>query len=116
MAAARVGVAAMAITDHDTVSALAIARPEAARWGVELIGGVELTCQQDGHEIHILGHFIRDDDLGLLEVTTSLAAARTWRIEAMATRLQALGLSMDMGAVRAPSPEPASAGAISPIT
>ena len=100
MSAARVGVAAVAITDHDTVSALAIARPEAVRWGVELIGGIELTCQQDGHEIHVLGHFIRDDDPGLLDTTTSLTAARTQRIEAMATKLRALGLSMDLGAVR----------------
>ena len=37
-----------------------------------LLRGVELTCQQDGHEIHVLGHFIRDDDPGLLEATTSL--------------------------------------------
>ena len=29
------GLAALAITDHDTVSALAIARPEAARWADE---------------------------------------------------------------------------------
>ncbi len=62
VAAARVGLAALAITDHDTVSALAVARPEAARWGIELVTGVELTCQHDGREIHILGYFIRDDD------------------------------------------------------
>src|SRR5208283_1962400 len=33
IAAAGAGLAALAITDHDTVSALAIARPEAARLG-----------------------------------------------------------------------------------
>ncbi len=40
----RVGLAALAITDHDTVSALPIARPEADRLGIELVTGVELTC------------------------------------------------------------------------
>ena len=64
MAAARVGLGALAITDHDTVSALPIARPEAAWWGIELIAGVELTCEFEGRELHILGHFIRDDDRG----------------------------------------------------
>ena len=43
-AAAAAGLAALAITDHDTVSALAIARPEAARLGLELVAGAELTC------------------------------------------------------------------------
>ena len=33
VAAARVGLAALAITDHDTVSALAVARPEARAVG-----------------------------------------------------------------------------------
>ena len=48
VAAARVGLGALAITDHDTVSALAVARPEAAWWGIELITGVELTSEYEG--------------------------------------------------------------------
>ena len=100
VAAARVGLAALAITDHDTVSALAVARPEAARWGIELIPGVELTCGHDGRELHILGHFIRDEDPALLEAMASLRAGRDQRIEAMAARLQTLGLSIDLDAVR----------------
>ena len=91
VAAARVGLAALAITDHDTVSALAVARPEAARWGIELIAGVELTCEHDGRELHILGHFIRDDDPALLEAMASLRAGRTERLEAMAARLRDAG-------------------------
>jgi predicted metal-dependent phosphoesterase TrpH len=100
VAAARVGLAALAITDHDTVSAIAIARPEATRWGVELIAGVELTCEQAGREIHILGHFIRDEDPDLLKAMTSLRAGRTDRIETMATKLRLLGFSIDLDAVR----------------
>jgi 3',5'-nucleoside bisphosphate phosphatase len=100
VAAARVGLAALAITDHDTVSALAVARPEAVRWGIELVAGVELTCGQDGRELHILGHFIRDDDPALLEAMALLRASRAQRIEAMAARLQTLGLAIDLDAVR----------------
>ena len=47
IAAAGAGLAALAITDHDTVSALAIARPEAARLGLELVAGAELTCRAE---------------------------------------------------------------------
>ncbi len=66
IAAARVGIDALAITDHDTVSAIEIARAEAQRWGIELINGVELTCSQDGRELHILGYFFRTDAPALL--------------------------------------------------
>src|SRR6185312_17298666 len=65
-AAGCVGLSALAITDHDTLSAIAVARPEAARLGVELVAGIELTARNEqGREIHILGHFVRDDDPAL---------------------------------------------------
>jgi 3',5'-nucleoside bisphosphate phosphatase len=100
VSAARVGLAALAITDHDTVSALAVARPEAVRWGIELVAGVELSCEQDGRELHILGYFIHDDDPALLEAMVSLRSDRAQRIEAMVARLRTLGLSIDLDAVR----------------
>lgn len=99
-AAAGVGLAALAITDHDTVSALAVARPEASRLGVELIGGVEWTAELDGREVHILGHFVRDDDPGVVAASARLRAARADRLAAMADRLEALGLSVDLEALR----------------
>jgi predicted metal-dependent phosphoesterase TrpH len=98
--AASVGLGAVAITDHDTLSALALARPEAERLGVELIGGIELTAERDGKEIHLLGHFVRDDDPALLSAVADLRARRAARIEAMVDRLKALGLSIDLPAIR----------------
>jgi 3',5'-nucleoside bisphosphate phosphatase len=100
VAAARVGLGALAITDHDTVSALPIARPEAAWWGVELIAGVELTCEFEGRELHILGHFIRDDDPALCEAMTLLRAGRAQRLRTMTERLRALGLSISEEALK----------------
>jgi predicted metal-dependent phosphoesterase TrpH len=100
IAARCVRLSALAITDHDTLSALAVARPEAARLGVELIAGVELTAVDDrGREIHILGHFIRDDDPALRAATDALRAARASRLRAMVDRLAALGLSIDLPAL-----------------
>lgn len=99
-AAAGVGLSALAITDHDTVSALAVARPEAVRLGVELISGVELTCEYEGREIHLLGYFLRDDDPDLLAATARLRADRADRFAAMVERLNGLGLSVDPKAVR----------------
>ena len=77
IAAAGAGLAALAITDHDTVSALAIARPEAARLGLELVAGAELTCELNGREVHLLGHFLGDDDPSLLAALGWLRGSRT---------------------------------------
>src|SRR5215211_1760288 len=99
IAAANLGLSALAITDHDTLSALAVARPEAARLGVELVAGVELTAELEGREVHILGHFLRDDDPALLAATADLRRRRASRLEAMAARLEALGLSVDLAAL-----------------
>ena len=98
--AASVGLSALAITDHDTVSAIAPARIEAARVGVELIAGIELTAEMNGREIHILGYFIRPDDPALTAATDSLRVARASRIIALADRLRDLGLTVDLGFLR----------------
>jgi predicted metal-dependent phosphoesterase TrpH len=99
-AANNVGLSGLAITDHDTLSAIAVARPEAARLGVELIPGVELTTFREGRELHVLGHFIRDDDPGLVAACTGLREARARRIAEMTARLQDLGLRVDLEALR----------------
>ena len=98
--AAAVGLAALAITDHDTVSAITPARLEAARVGIELIPGVELTAERDGREVHILGHFVSEDDPDLVAATQALRAAREARIVAMVDRLDALGASVDLDFLR----------------
>jgi 3',5'-nucleoside bisphosphate phosphatase len=100
VAAARVGLGALAITDHDTVSAVAVARPEAAWWGIELVPGVELTCEYDGRELHILGHFIREDDADLLEAMAVLRSGRSERLRKMIVQLEALGFSIQEEALR----------------
>ena len=99
VAAANVGLKALAITDHDTLSAIAVARPEAERLGVELIAGVELTAEYEGREVHILGHFLRDDDPSLVAATAGLRLARAERIRALVDRLEGLGLSVDLEAL-----------------
>jgi predicted metal-dependent phosphoesterase TrpH len=100
VAAARVGLGALAITDHDTVSALEIARPEAAWWGIELIPGVELTSEYEGRELHILGYFIRDHDAALVEAMAFLRCGRSQRLRNMVALLRALGFSIDEQALR----------------
>lgn len=98
-AAASVGLTAVAITDHDTLSAVAVARPESVRLGLELVPGIELTAEFEGREVHILGHFVRDDDPALVAATTALRLGRVDRLKAMVARLAELGLSVDLKAL-----------------
>jgi len=104
IAASRVGLSALAITDHDTISAIRVAQPEAARLGVELVAGVELTTEFEGRELHILGHFIREDDPALVTSLDTMRTGRAERLSAMAERLGELGLSVDLAALRAAFP------------
>ena len=99
-AAAGLGLSALAITDHDTLTALPVARPIAEGREIELVGGIELTAVRDGREVHILGHFVRDDDPTLVEATARLRSARDGRIRAMVDRLAELSLEVDLEALR----------------
>jgi 3',5'-nucleoside bisphosphate phosphatase len=100
VAAVRAGLGALAITDHDTVTALTAARIEATWWGIELVPGIELSCNFAGRDLHILGYFIRDSDRKLLEAISSVCKGRTERLARIVARLVALGLAIDEDMIR----------------
>src|SRR4051794_14652650 len=64
--ARRSGLAALAVTDHDTTAGVAPARA-AAGSALEVVPGVELTASHGGKIIHVLGYFFRPDDGALGE-------------------------------------------------
>ena len=51
------GLAAISITDHDSVSGIDKAKPLASAKGIELIPGVEMSSTYKGYDIHVLGYF-----------------------------------------------------------
>lgn len=85
------GARAIAITDHDTVSALAQARAAADRVGVEFVAGIELSAEYSPGTMHILGYFIDDQSAALNEQLAVLKSAREKRNPEIARRLQSLG-------------------------
>src|SRR5437588_6718675 len=56
--ARRSGLAAVAITDHDTLDGIAEARVHALGSGVEVVAGVEISAEYRGAELHLLGYFL----------------------------------------------------------
>ena len=49
----RVGLSAIAITDHDSISGIKKAIPLAEQYQIELIPGIELSTDYNGKEIHV---------------------------------------------------------------
>ncbi|WP_024851114.1 PHP domain-containing protein [Hydrogenovibrio kuenenii] len=45
----------LAITDHDTTLGYELAQPFAEKRGINLISGTEISCQWQGHTIHVVG-------------------------------------------------------------
>ena len=56
--AAKNSLAAIALTDHDTVEGCQRAGDACKALGIEFIPGAELTGEQNENEIHILGYFL----------------------------------------------------------
>jgi 3',5'-nucleoside bisphosphate phosphatase len=98
--ARRSGLAALAITDHDTLAGIGPAR-SAARGGLEVVAGVEVTAQHNGRVRHLLGYFFDPEDAGLNEALAGVRTRRAERFREMVERLRGCGVSLDEGEVNA---------------
>lgn len=94
--ARRSGLAAVAITDHDTLDGIAPAQ-QATADAIEVIPGVEITAEYQGRELHLLGYFIRVHDEPLTRALTELRTRRAERFREMIERLQASGVTLTVG-------------------
>ncbi len=84
------GLSVWALCDHDTVAGLPEAARAAARLGIRLVPGIELSAYLDGKEVHVLGHFVDPDHRGLKAFEDRLAEHRRWRMGEIVKRLDAL--------------------------
>src|SRR5947207_1872763 len=91
--------AAIALTDHDTVEGCAPTARACGVAGIEFISGTELTAEQGGHEIHILGYCLDLQDLKLLNEISKFQAVRQNRIREMVARLNRMNVPLEAEAV-----------------
>lgn len=94
--AAREGLVALAVTDHDHVGALPEARATAERVGVELVPGIELSVESENGELHLLGYLFDERDPRLQARLVELRLARARRGEQIVERLRALGVEITL--------------------
>src|SRR5512137_3201838 len=56
--AARLKLAAVAITDHDAVGGIDRALAAGGQHRVEVVPGVEMSCNTSGVDVHVLGYYV----------------------------------------------------------
>jgi hypothetical protein len=97
--ARELGLAAIALTDHDTVEGCARMAAACARAALEFIPATELTAEVDGNELHLLGYFVDTQNPRLLAEMTRFQRVRQNRIREMVARLNQLDIPLQADAV-----------------
>jgi predicted metal-dependent phosphoesterase TrpH len=99
-AAREAGLAAVAVTDHDTVAGVAAAAAAGSSLGVRVVPGVELSAMDGAREVHVLGlHVSGDDDLE--QQLAAFRTARLTRAVRIVERLNQLGVPVTVASVLA---------------
>lgn len=94
-----VGVSHLAVTDHDAVSGLMSCAAAARGTEITILGGIEVTSQLNGREIHVLGHNILPDAPGLRAWCDARREERRTRLMEMTERLVKQGIDIDFADV-----------------
>lgn len=94
--AMRMGLSAIALTDHDTIDGI----PEILEYTkdkpLEVVPGIELSCYYNNREVHILGFYMDYANPALNEELSELKMAREGRNLKMVELMQADGLPVTM--------------------
>jgi predicted metal-dependent phosphoesterase TrpH len=94
--AARRGLRVLAVTDHDSTEGLAEAMDEAAKHRpLEIVPGIEINCDVEGAEIHILGYLMDYEAPWFQTFCREQRKERRRRVHRMAERLASLGMPIE---------------------
>ncbi len=95
------GIRTLAITDHDTLAGYDAAVDAAARTGLELVCGIELSVKFHAKSVHLLGYFPHGATPSFRDWILTMQEARRDRNRRLVARLQELGLSITLEEVEA---------------
>ena len=91
----RLGFAAMALTDHDSVEGCARMAAACGAAGIEFIVGTELTAEHNETEVHLLGYLMDTQNKRLLVEIARFQSVRQNRIREMVARLNQLNVPLE---------------------
>lgn len=89
------GLAAIALTDHDTIAGIPEAVEEGRRVGMEVVPGIEISADYK-NEMHILGYFKEEDYLRMTPVLSYLRESRENRNKKIIDKLNEMGFDITM--------------------
>ena len=89
-------IAAVGITDHDTMRGIPHALQAARKFNVEVVPGLELSTDCEGQEVHILGYYCRAENIILNKTLAHVRRDRYNRIVKMIARLKDLGIDLTL--------------------
>ncbi len=100
--ARRIGLEALAITDHDTLAGYDAAVPFAIQEGMDLVCGIELSTKFQGRSVHLLGYFPNQPpNEEFREWLLGMQRSRHDRNLRMVERLRGLGVEITYAEVQA---------------
>lgn len=98
--AKEIGLAAVAVTDHDTFGGWDEAFTAGEEFGVEVVPGIELSVAGEAGKFHLLGYYVdRDSELG--SVLRDIVEERDKRNAVIFGKLAEMGMPLDEAEVRA---------------
>lgn len=99
------GLAAIAVTDHDTAEGVAEALAAGGKMAVEVVPGIEISVDYRGCGVHILGYFIDPHAEALEELLDWVVAERERRNGEIAAAMAADGLPVSLGLLHEKYPD-----------
>jgi len=97
--AAKAGLTAVSITDHDHVGALQEAMEIGQRLGVEVVPGLELSATLGEKDVHLLAYFFDPTNQSLLEYLSFFRLERLKRAERIVKKLNKINIPLSLDAV-----------------
>lgn len=93
------GLKVIAITDHDTVDGLLDTeklKEYENKYDIKIIKGIEMSCNLNGKDVHILGYFLNLEDKNFLKELERIAEIRNERNEKIIKKLKDLNIPVTM--------------------
>jgi len=95
-AAKEIGISAISITDHDNMDGVDEALEAGEKYNIEVIRGIEFSCDVDDDEVHILGYFFKEPGDEFFEVLKGLKKKRYNRAERIVKKLNSLDIELSI--------------------
>jgi hypothetical protein len=99
--AAREKLSLISLTDHDCVEGVAEAIQAGQARGVEVVPGVELSCEFRERDLHVLGYGVDPDDAAFQDALHTFCETRHKRGIKIIEKLNALGINIEPAEVLA---------------